>query len=189
MSRITNINDRINLSLSSVEKIKEISPEIETAIELLIKQIKKGGTIFWCGNGGSAADAQHMSTELMGKLNSFRKPIKSISLTTDSSFITAWSNDYSFDEIFSRQLEGLAQKNDVLIAITTSGKSKNIIKELKYAKKINMKSIILTSENAPKESYELSDIKLLVQSENTQHIQECFLIIEHIICENLDSFS
>ena len=130
-----------------------------------------------------------MSTELMGKLNSFRKPIKSISLTTDSSFITAWSNDYSFDEIFSRQLEGLAQKNDVLIAITTSGKSKNIIKALQYAKKINMKSIILTSENAPKESYELSDIKLLVQSENTQHIQECFLIIEHIICENLDSFS
>ena len=186
MSRIININDRIDLSLSSVEKIKEISSEIDSAIELLIGQIKKGGTIFWCGNGGSAADAQHMSAELMGKLNSFRKPIKSISLTTDSSFITAWSNDYSFDEIFSRQLEGLAEKNDVMIAITTSGKSKNIIKALQYAKKINMKSIILTSEKAPKEIYELSDTKLLVQSENTQHIQECFLIIEHIICENID---
>ena len=104
----------------------------------------------------------------MGKLNSLRKPIKSIALTTDTSFITAWSNDIHYEDIFSRQLEGLAGKNDILVAISTSGKSKNIIKALKTAKDINLPSILLTGLGAPDSTTTLSDIVISVNSSKLQ---------------------
>ena len=127
------IENRISETSNLINSLTSLSDKIIDAIELIHNQISKGGTVYWCGNGGSAADSQHMAAELMGKLNSLRKPIKSIALTTDTSFITAWSNDIHYEDIFSRQLEGLAGKNDILVAISTSGKSKNIIKALKTA--------------------------------------------------------
>ena len=108
--------------------------EVEKAAELLIDCVNDGGKIYWCGNGGSAADAQHLATELMGGMSdNDRKPIPSIALTTDSSFITAWSNDTDFDSVFSRQIQGLGNEGDVLIAITTSGNSENVIRGIKSA--------------------------------------------------------
>ncbi len=182
------IENRISETSNLINSLTSLSDKIIDAIELIHNQISKGGTVYWCGNGGSAADSQHMAAELMGKLNSLRKPIKSIALTTDTSFITAWSNDIHYEDIFSRQLEGLAGKNDILVAISTSGKSKNIIKALKTAKDINLPSILLTGLGAPDSTTTLSDIVISVNSSKTPVIQESFLIIEHIICENIDQF-
>ena len=119
------IRDSANTKLSMLETCID---DIVRASEIMLESIKNGNKILWCGNGGSAADAQHMAAELMGGLRSHkRKPIASIALTTDTSFITAWANDISYHHIFSRQIEGLGSHGDVLIAISTSGNSKNIL--------------------------------------------------------------
>ena len=117
--------------------------DIDVAANILTEAVKNGRKILWCGNGGSAADAQHMATELMGGLRDHDRPaIASIALTTDSSFLTAWSNDKDFNTIFSRQLDGLGKAGDVLVAISTSGNSENIINALKQAKFKKLKTIL-----------------------------------------------
>ena len=138
------IRESANTKLSMLETCID---DIVRASEIMLKSIKNGNKILWCGNGGSAADAQHMAAELMGGLRSHkRKPIASIALTTDTSFITAWANDISYHHIFSRQIEGLGSHGDVLIAISTSGNSKNILNALETAKESGIQSIILTAE-------------------------------------------
>ena len=174
-------------NLISKNILKHCVKQIEIAIEISINCIKNGKKIVWCGNGGSAADSQHMAAELMGGLTDHdRPPIKSIALTTDSSFITAWSNDTDFSTIFSRQINGLCNEGDVLIAISTSGNSKNIIEALKIAKKIKLKSILLSGESGGS-AIKLSDFAICVPSDNTQRIQEGHLLIEHILCESIES--
>lgn len=134
------------------------------------------------GNGGSAADSQHFAAELIGRFKLERKSLPAVSLTTDTSIITALGNDYSFEVIFSRQCESLVQKNDVVVAISTSGKSKNIIKAVKISKKKGAKIIAFIGENIkPLDKY--SDIVLNVPSKSTPHIQEVHRILMHIICE------
>ena len=161
--------------------------DIRSASELSIKAIKNGNKIIWCGNGGSAADAQHMAAELMGGLVSHERPaIASIALTTDSSFITAWANDTDFATIFSRQIEGLGKENDVLIAISTSGNSTNVLNAIKCARDKKMKIIILTGKTGGK-MQDLGDISICIPSTNTQRIQEGHLLAEHILCELLES--
>jgi len=160
--------------------------DIEKASELMLDCVNNGNKILWCGNGGSAADAQHMSAELMGGLRSHsRKPIPSIALSTDTSFITAWANDTSYDEIFSRQIEGLGAPGDVLIAISTSGNSKNVVNALVAAQSAGIKSIILTGKNHGKMEG-MGEVMISVPSDDTQRIQECHLLIEHILCENIE---
>jgi len=122
--------------------------DIEKAAEMMVAAAENGRMIFWCGNGGSAADAQHMSAELMGGLRSHDRPaIKSIALTTDSSFITAWANDTDYESIFSRQIEGLGNEGDVLIAISTSGNSKNVIKAIEACRDKGIWVIVLTGKS------------------------------------------
>ena len=160
--------------------------DIEKASELMLDCVNNGNKILWCGNGGSAADAQHMSAELMGGLRSHaRKPIPSIALSTDTSFITAWANDTSYDEIFSRQIEGVGSPGDILIAISTSGNSRNVINALMSAKSFGIKSIILTGGTKGKMK-EMGNVLISVPSDDTQRIQECHLLIEHILCENTE---
>ena len=167
--------------------IKSCLAEIQSSTDLLVKTAKENKNIFWCGNGGSAADSQHMAAELMGGLRSHdRRPIKSIALTTDSSFITAWSNDTSYDEIFSRQLDALGEKGDLVVAISTSGNSKNVIEALKFAKKKNINSIILTGASGGRIA-KMGDCVIKVPSDDTQRIQEAHLMIEHILCESVES--
>ena len=142
----------------------------------------KGGKIFLCGNGGSAADAQHLATELMGGMSDHdRKPIPSISLTTDSSFITAWANDTDFSSIFSRQIQGIGDTGDVLIGISTSGNSENVINAIRQANFKKLKTITLTGKTAGKIDG-LADITIKVPSDNTQRIQECHIMIGQILC-------
>ena len=160
--------------------------DIESASEIMLDAVSNGNKILWCGNGGSAADAQHMAAELMGGLRSHsRKPIASIALTTDTSFITAWANDTSYDEIFSRQINGLGVSGDILVAISTSGNSKNVLNALVAAKEIGIKSIVLTGRSKGKMKG-MGDVFISVPSDDTQRIQECHLLVEHILCENIE---
>jgi len=161
--------------------------DILVACEILILSIKDGNKVLWCGNGGSAADSQHMSTELMGGLRDHdRPPIPSIALTTDSSFLTAWSNDTDFKTVFSRQIEALGSPGDVLIAISTSGNSDNVIEAVMMAKKMSMKAIILTGESGGKLDNR-GDVVINIPSNDTQRIQEGHLLTEHILCEMVES--
>ena len=161
---------------------------IERAAHLLIDSIKAGGKILWCGNGGSAADAQHLATELMGGMSDHdRMPIPSIALTTDSSFITAWSNDTDFESIFSRQIQGLGKEADVLVGISTSGNSKNIINALKQAKYKKLKTISFTGKTGG-DLNGIADITIKVPSDDTQRIQESHIMIGQILCGLVESF-
>ena len=161
--------------------------DILIGCEILISSIKDGNKVFWCGNGGSAADSQHMSTELMGGLRDHdRPPIPSIALTTDSSFLTAWSNDTDFKTVFSREIEALGNPGDVLIAISTSGNSDNVIEAVMMAKKMSMKVIILTGESGGKLN-DRGNVVINIPSNDTQRIQEGHLLTEHILCEMVET--
>ena len=156
--------------------------DIEEAASLLIDAVNTSKKILWCGNGGSAADAQHLATELMGGMSDHdRKPIPSIALTTDSSFITAWANDTDFNSIFSRQIQGIGDTGDVLIGISTSGNSENVINAIRQANYKKLKTITLTGKTAGKIDG-LADITIKVPSDNTQRIQECHIMIGQILC-------
>ncbi len=160
--------------------------DIERAAELMVNAATKKNTIFWCGNGGSAADAQHMAAELMGGLRSHDRPaIRSIALTTDTSFITAWSNDTDYESIFSRQIEGLGNSGDVLIAISTSGNSKNVIKAVETCKENGISVIVLTGKTGG-QLKDMGDVTISIPSDDTQRIQEGHLLAEHILCEMVE---
>ena len=168
------------------EMVKNGLESIEKAAELLIGSINAGGKILWCGNGGSAADAQHLATELMGGMSDHdRMPIPSIALTTDSSFITAWSNDTEFDSIFSRQVQGLGEKGDVLVGISTSGNSENIINALKQAKFKKLKTIAFAGKTGGSLDG-IADVTIKVPSDNTQRIQESHIMIGQILCSLIE---
>ena len=168
------------------EMVKNGLESIEKAAQLLIESIKDGGKILWCGNGGSAADAQHLATELMGGMSDHdRMPIPSIALTTDSSFITAWSNDTDFDSIFSRQVQGLGEEGDVLVGISTSGNSENIINALKQAKFKKLKTIAFSGKTGGNLDG-IADVTIKVPSDNTQRIQESHIMIGQILCSLIE---
>jgi len=167
--------------------IDACAKDIDIAANILTDAVKNGRKILWCGNGGSAADAQHMSTELMGGLRDHDRPaIASIALTTDSSFLTAWSNDTNFNTIFSRQLDGLGKAGDVLVAISTSGNSENIVQAVERAKAMDMAVIILTGQSGGK-LRDKGDVVIRIPSDDTQRIQEGHLLAEHIMCEMVEN--
>jgi len=167
--------------------IDACAKDIDIAANILTDAVKNGRKILWCGNGGSAADAQHMSTELMGGLRDHDRPaIASIALTTDSSFLTAWSNDTDFNTIFSRQLDGLGKAGDVLVAISTSGNSENIVQAVERAKAMDMAVIILTGQSSGKLG-DKGDVVIRIPSDDTQRIQEGHLLAEHIMCEMVEN--
>lgn len=160
--------------------------DIDIAANILTDAVKNGRKIFWCGNGGSAADAQHMATELMGGLRDHDRPaIASIALTTDSSFLTAWSNDTDFNTVFSRQLDGLGKAGDVLVAISTSGNSENVVQAVERAMAMDMAVIILTGQSGGK-LRDKGDVIIRIPSDDTQRIQEGHLLAEHIMCEMVE---
>jgi D-sedoheptulose 7-phosphate isomerase len=177
------IKDQILASVSMKEAMVDAcTADIETAANLMIESIRNGGKILWCGNGGSAGDAQHLATELMGGMTSHeRKPIPSIALTTDSSFLTAWSNDTDFESVFSRQVQGLGQEGDVLVGISTSGNSENVIAAIKQAKFKGLKTVVFTGKFGGMMK-NLADVTIYVPSEDTQRIQEGHIMTGQIIC-------
>ena len=179
------IQKSIQDSTKIIENLIDMTPDLEKSISIISKCISQGGKIVLFGNGGSAADAQHIAAELIGRFKMNRKSFPAIALTTDTSCITALSNDYSFDIIFSRQCESLVEKNDVVIGISTSGKSKNVLKGLQMAKKKGGITIgLLGSKKGP--ISKVANIELRVNSSSTSKIQEAHRIIYHIICEQVE---
>ncbi|VAW99224.1 Phosphoheptose isomerase [hydrothermal vent metagenome] len=177
--------DSINTKKAS---ITALTPPISKATKLMAKAIDNGNKIMSCGNGGSAADAQHFSAELICRFEMERQELPALALTTDTSAITAISNDYSFDKIFSKQILGLGIKNDVLLAISTSGNSKNIIEAIKAAHQKEMIVVALTGKNGGDIVPLLneSDVEIRVPSEITARIQEVHLLTIHCLCHQID---
>ncbi|MHA7733117.1 D-sedoheptulose 7-phosphate isomerase [Nitrosopumilus sp. S6] len=169
-------------SIKTIEDSKILSNDIECATKILIKSLKKNKKIILCGNGGSAADAQHIAAELVGRFKKERQSLPAIALTTDSSILTAIGNDYSFDQIFSRQCESLVNKGDVLIGISTSGNSQNVLNAIKSVRKKGVPTIGILGNNGGKIG-KIVDIAIIVNSDSTSRIQEVHRIIYHIICE------
>ena len=176
------IKNRFEESQKIIKKSQILTLKIDKSVNMILDSLRVGGKIIIFGNGGSAADAQHMSAEFIGRYLLERKSIPSISLTTDSSILTSISNDYKFDQIFSRQCEALVNQNDIIIAISTSGKSPNIIKGIKMCIKKGAKVIALTGKDGGKLK-KLCDILLNIPSNETPRIQEGHRTVIHIICE------
>ena len=182
------IKKSIKSHLDLINKIdNELLDVVNKSSKLILERIKSGGTIFWCGNGGSSSQASHLSAELLGGMYKKKiKPFKSICINTDTSFITAWSNDDSFNNIFSRQLEGLAIGGDIIILLSTSGNSQNILSAAQYANQNEIKVISLTGFDGGKIK-KISDININIASKSTQRIQEMHILVGHIICDIIES--
>jgi len=159
--------------------------DIEKACELAIDTLKAGHKILLCGNGGSAADAQHIAAELTGRFVTERIPLPGIALTTDTSALTAIANDYGYDEVFARQVRGLANSGDLLIGISTSGNSKNIIKAFHAAAEKKCKTLALSGRDGG-EMKSIADLSVVVADSVTARIQEMHIMIGHIICGAID---
>ena len=178
-------NDILNIfekSATVINESKASIKEINSAVNMIIKTIEKGKKIVIFGNGGSAADAQHMAAEFVGRYLIERDSLPAIALTTDTSALTGIGNDYGFEKVFARQCDALVNNGDLVIAISTSGKSPNIIEGIKTSKNKNAKIILLTGKNNNKLKH-LTDITIRVPSNETPRIQESHRIIIHIICE------
>ena len=164
----------------------KLLPSIEQCAELMISTIKSGGTIFWCGNGGSASDAEHLCAELVGRFNRERRSLSSVSLSSNTSTITSIGNDYGYDKVFSRQVEGLVNNSDLLVGISTSGNSENIEKAIIQAKKQGCTSIGLLGRDGGSLS-KSCDYVLNVEGQDTARIQEMHILVGHILCDIIES--
>lgn len=179
------IIDAIEASIDVKSKLKEQSRIIEKVGTIMSTSINSGGKLLFFGNGGSAADSQHIVAELVGKFKKQRDGLPAISLTTNSSILTAIGNDFGYEYVFQRQVEAIGSKNDVAIGISTSGNSLNVINGILAAKKIGLNTISLTGSSGGKLS-ELVDIAIKVPSNDTQRIQESHILIGHILCEIIE---
>lgn len=164
-----------------LDKLQNLDEDVQFIGHLAAQTLRRGGKIFFCGNGGSAADSQHLAAELTGRFIADRKPLSGIALTTDTSALTCIGNDYSFDEIFARQLVGLGRKEDMLVGISTSGNSRNVIRAVEEANKLGMVTVGLLGRDGGK-LRTLCNHSILVDSKVTARIQECHILIGHTIC-------
>lgn len=168
------------------EKVAEtLTKEIEAATELIIKSLKNGGRLLIMGNGGSAADAQHLAAELVGRYLQEREGIAAMALTTDTSILTALGNDYGFDKVFSRQVEALGRTGDILLGLSTSGRSPNIAKAFETAREMGLKTIALLGCQGGIIK-DLVDLAIVIPSSETPRIQEAHITIGHIICQGIE---
>ncbi|QKF78371.1 D-sedoheptulose 7-phosphate isomerase [Arcobacter defluvii] len=165
--------------------IETMQEKLEEASKLAVETLKNGNKILLCGNGGSAADAQHIAAELTGRYKTERRGLPGIALTTDTSALTAIGNDYGYDRVFDRQVEALANHGDLIIGISTSGNSKNVLNAFKVAKEKGCKTLGFSGRDGG-EMNKLSDINLVVPSNNTPRIQEMHILFGHTICQIID---
>ena len=182
-----NFERQLSQNVNTHLMLTDLLPEIDKAVKIIHKKIKLGGKLLFCGNGGSAADAQHLAAEyivrLRPKVN--RRPLPALSLAQDTSTLTACGNDYSFDDIFLRPFKAIVKKDDILICISTSGNSKNILNVLKEAKKKKIYSVGFLGKGGGK-AKKMCDKPLVVNSNNTARIQECHIFLGHFILEKVE---
>jgi D-sedoheptulose 7-phosphate isomerase len=178
-----------DILLESIQVKEEILrnqiDQIAQIAQLMIDCLKKDGKVIVFGNGGSASDSQHIAAELVGRFKKDRSALAAIALTTNTSILTSLANDYGYDVVFSRQLEALGKKNDVVLGISTSGKAKNVALGIKQAKKMGIKTVVLSGGDGG-DIVKLADVSLVVPSKITARIQEAHITIAHIICEMIE---
>ena len=180
------IKQELNEHLITLDAtMKSIGSALEVAANICIDSLKQGGKILIFGNGGSAADAQHIAAELVGRYKLERKGLSAVALSTDTSSLTAIANDYGYEHVFDRQIEALANPEDVAIAISTSGNSSNVINALQLEKNIGCKSIVLSGSSGGKMN-NICDVNLIIPSKDTARIQEMHILVGHIICHLID---
>lgn len=180
------IQSELNAHKETIEKtIENLQSHIYTACIIASETINNGGKILLCGNGGSAADAQHIAAELSGRYKTERRGLPGIALTTDTSVLTAVGNDYGYDRVFDRQVEALARQGDLIIGISTSGNSKNVLRALSLGKNMGCKTIGFSGREGGAMN-EFCDINLVVPSDDTPRIQEMHILIGHTICQAID---
>jgi len=172
--------------VSVITGLDSLVDRIEDAANRVVHCLQEGGKVLWMGNGGSAADAQHMAAEIVGRFVKERPGLPSIALTVDTSILTAVGNDYGYEEVFARQIQALGDPGDLVVAISTSGNSANILKGLAVARDLSMVSIGLTGEGGGQMAAAV-DLLIDVPARMTARIQEAHLLIEHIFCEAVDS--
>ena len=175
-------SDRFSDHVDTLSATYEVMGVIEAMAERCKAALASGNKILFCGNGGSAADSQHLAAELVGRFQKERRSLASIALTTDTSILTAVGNDYGYDEVFARQVDGLGRSGDILIGISTSGNSKNVVKAVESARNIGMHTFAFTGEGGGKMA-ELCDLTFAVPSKVTARIQEMHILAGHILCE------
>ncbi len=182
------INKEFKLHLETIKTVIEsdLSNLLENASKIVIEALKNGNKVILFGNGGSAADAQHIAAELIGRYKSERRGLPGIALTTDTSALTAIGNDYGYDRVFDRQVEALANKGDILIGISTSGNSANVINAFKIGQEIGCKTIGFSGRDGG-EMNSFCDINLVVPSNDTPRIQEMHILFGHTICQLIDN--
>lgn len=183
-------NDILDNSISAtarcIESLKEIRAEIDRAAELILKTVRAGNKLLICGNGGSAAEAQHFSTELVGRYFKNRRSLPSVALNADGSLITCIGNDYGFEQSFSRQIEGLAKPGDVVVGITSSGNSANILAALNTARAMGLESISFLGRGGGK-AKGLATVDLIVPGDSGRTAQEAHLFLVHHFCDLIDA--
>ena len=172
--------ETINIVIETMEE------KLEFASKLAVETLKNGNKILLCGNGGSAADAQHISAELTGRYKCERRGLPAIAITTDTSALTAIGNDYGYDRVFDRQVESLANKGDLIIGISTSGNSMNVIKALKLGRELGCKTLGFSGRDGGAMN-DVCDVNLVVPSNNTPRIQEMHILFGHTICQIIDN--
>ncbi|NQT25814.1 D-sedoheptulose 7-phosphate isomerase [candidate division KSB1 bacterium] len=177
------LKTRANIQLRMAEMLTD---GIASAVDMIGSALESGQTLFLCGNGGSAADSQHIAAEMIGRFERERQSYPAIALTTDTSALTSIGNDYGFENIFSRQIEGLAKQGDILIGISTSGGSKNVIKAMEMAKTKGMSIIAFTGAN-PGVMGNLADITIAIPVERTALVQEGHIAVGHLLCELVET--
>ena len=180
------IHRNFSENLQTIKLVHDaLADPIKKISQILAQSLTNGGTLFWCGNGGSAADSQHLAAELVGRFKKNRKALRSLALTTDTSVLTCVANDYSYDDIFARQIEALARPGDVLIGISTSGHSENVSRAFKAAKDMNLNTIAMLGKGGGT-AKDLADFALVIPSDSTARIQEAHILIGHILCELIE---
>jgi D-sedoheptulose 7-phosphate isomerase len=180
------LNDYADRVAENFRMLQQITPEIMLACDVVWSALKRNQTIFFAGNGGSAADSQHLAADILGRYKSSRKAMPAIALTVDTSVLTALANDYGYETALAHQLDGLGREGDVLVAISTSGNSENILRTVKMAREKGIHTIGMTGENGGA-MRNMVDLCLCAPSDSTNHIQEMHIAMGHMICEYVEA--
>jgi D-sedoheptulose 7-phosphate isomerase len=182
---MNDFNKQIDSHMEAIKTLTQFDQKIDELILTLKHAIRSNNKIFFCGNGGSASDSEHLCAEFIGRFKNNRRPYAAISLNSNIANITCISNDYGYDQLFARQLEALATKDDILFMLTTSGNSKNIVEVMKQAKIIGMKTVAFLGKDGG-DCKNLADFEFLIKSNNTARIQECHMFLGHFLCSAVD---
>jgi len=182
----TILDEAITQHLQVIQALKELAPVLERIATQMTDTILSGNRIVWCGNGGSAADAQHLAAELVGRFKRERRALPSLALTTDTSVLTCIANDYGYEYIFSRQAEALCRAGDLLVGITTSGNSRNVCAALQTARQLGVLTVAFTGRSGGAAA-EIADIALQVPSSDTARVQEAHILCGHILCDWIEA--